>query len=317
MSKVLRIVFMGTPQFAVASLDILNQSIHQVVAVVTAPDKPAGRGKQLKHSAVKEYALSKNLLLLQPTNLKDVDFIEQLKSLNADLFVIVAFRMLPASVWKIPTLGTINLHASLLPQYRGAAPINWVIANGEKETGITTFFINEHIDTGDLIDRDVVSITEEMNAGNLHDLLMERGSALLLRTVNTIANGTVKPIAQASLSNFPELKEAPKITRDNSRINWNQPTQKIINLIKGMSPYPGAYTLANNPDKTLVKIFKASKAEEKLKSGEILTDGKSKLLVGTADGAIQVEEIQIPGKRTMAVKDLLNGYNPLTLNSFS
>jgi methionyl-tRNA formyltransferase len=317
MSKVLRIVFMGTPQFAVASLDILNKSNHQVVAVVTAPDKPAGRGKQLSQSAVKEYALSNNLPLLQPTNLKDVDFIEQLKSLNADLFVVVAFRMLPASVWKIPAMGTINLHASLLPQYRGAAPINWAIANGEKETGATTFFINEHIDTGDLIDRDIVSITEEMDAGNLHDLLMERGSALLLRTVNAIATGTVKPISQKSLSKISELKEAPKITRDNSRIDWNQPTQKIINLIRGMSPYPGAYTLANNSDNTLVKIYKASKADEKLKSGEISTDGKSKLLIGTADSAILVEEIQIPGKRKMAMKDLLNGFNPHTLRSFS
>jgi methionyl-tRNA formyltransferase len=317
MSKVLRIVFMGTPAFAVASLDILNNSAHQVVAVVTAPDKPAGRGKQLNQSAVKEYALNNHLPLLQPTNLKDTEFVTQLQNLKADLFVVVAFRMLPAAVWKLPALGTINLHASLLPQYRGAAPINWAIVNGETETGATTFFINEHIDTGDLIDRVSVSIDEHMDAGNLHDLLMEQGAALLFRTVNAIAEGKVKPIAQGTLSDKTDLKEAPKITRDNSRIDWNQPSQQIINLIRGMSPYPGAYTLANNPEKTLVKIFKVCKAEEKLKSGEIFSDGKSKLLIGTADGSIRVEEIQIPGKRKMAVKDLLNGYNPLILNSFS
>jgi len=316
MNKPLRLVFMGTPVFAVASLDILNKSAHQLVAVVTAPDKPAGRGKQLSQSAVKEYALNHHLPLLQPTNLKDTEFITQLQNLKADLFVVVAFRMLPAVVWKLPALGTINLHASLLPQYRGAAPINWAIVNGETETGATTFFINEHIDTGDLIDRVFVSIDEHMDAGNLHDLLMEQGAALLLRTVHAIAEGNVKPIAQGTLSDKTDLKEAPKISRENSRIDWNQPSQQIINLIRGMSPYPGAYTLANNPEKTLVKIFKAGKAEEKLKSGEIFSDGKSKLLIGTADGSIRVEEIQIPGKRKMAVKDLLNGFNPLILNSF-
>lgn len=317
MSKSLRIVFMGTPEFAVASLSALNQSNHQIVGVITAPDKPAGRGKQLSQSAVKEYALNNNLPLLQPTNLKDAEFLNQLQNLEADLFVVVAFRMLPAAVWKLPALGTINLHASLLPQYRGAAPINWAIVNGETETGATTFFINENIDTGDLIDRVTVSINEDMNAGNLHDLLMEQGAKLLLKTVNNIAEGKIKPTAQSTISDNDILKEAPKITRENSRIDWNQSSQQIINLIKGMSPYPGAYTLANNPEKTLVKIFKASKADEKLKSGEIQSDGKSKFLVGTADHAILIEEIQIPGKRKMAVKDLLNGFNPMILKSFS
>lgn len=313
----MRIVFMGTPAFAVASLHKLNQSRHQIVGVVTAPDKPAGRGKQLSQSAVKEYALSNHLPLLQPNNLKEVEFIEQLQKLKADLFVVVAFRMLPEVVWKLPSKGTINLHASLLPQYRGAAPINWAIVNGETETGATTFFINENIDTGDLIDRVTAIINENMDAGNLHDLLMEKGAALLLNTVNDVADGKVKAVPQKSISNTLKLKEAPKINRENSRIDWNQSSQQIINLIKGMSPYPGAYTLANNPEKTLVKIYKAGKAEEKLKIGEILSDGKSKLLIGTADGAILVEEIQIPGKRKMAVKDLLNGFNPLILKSFT
>jgi len=312
----LRIVFMGTPEFAVASLHSLHNSHHKVVAVVTAPDKPAGRGKQISQSAVKEYALQNQLTLLQPTNLKAPEFVEMLRELKADLFVVVAFRMLPTVVWQMPPKGTINLHASLLPQYRGAAPINWAIINGEKESGLTTFFINENIDTGDLIDRVTVPITEKMDAGNLHDLLMEKGAELLLKTVNSIAEQSANSIAQVGENKLIELKEAPKITRENSKINWANTTRQVLNFIRGMSPYPGAYTTSTGSNPQLVKIFKARSSSLCLPPGIIATDDKTIIEVGTGDGAIIIEEIQVQGKRKMSVKDLLNGFKISDLNKF-
>jgi methionyl-tRNA formyltransferase len=316
MSNSLRIVFMGTPEFAVASLRSLHNSHHNVVAVVTAPDKPAGRGKQISQSAVKEYALQHQLALLQPINLKTPEFIEALRELKADLFVVVAFRMLPAVVWQMPPKGTINLHASLLPQYRGAAPINWAIINGEKESGLTTFFINEHIDTGDLIDRIKVPISEEMDSGNLHDLLMEKGAELLLKTVDSIAGQSANSIAQVSENKLIELKDAPKITRENSKINWTNTTRQILNFIRGMSPYPGAYTTSVGSNTQLVKIFKARSSSVCLQPGEIATDDKTFIEVGTGDGAISIEEIQVQGKRRMFVRDLLNGFKVSELKKF-
>lgn len=301
----LRIVFMGTPEFAVASLSAIQKSQHKVVCVVTAPDRPSGRGKQVKPSPVKEFALKNNLPLLQPDRLKDTAFGEALKSYDADLFVVVAFRMLPEVVWSIPPLGTINLHASLLPQYRGAAPINWAIANGEKETGVSTFFINNDIDTGDLIAQERIAVKKEMNAGQLHDQLMMTGAELITKTINLIAAGKAQGIPQDK--NVAELKSAPKLTKENTRIDWQQSAKKIVQLIRGMSPYPGAYTLSKPAD-LQVKILAAEVLDyEQLKPGEIESDGKKQLLVGAGEGSVSVIEIQWPGKRKMSITDFLNG----------
>ncbi len=296
---------MGTPEFAVGSLDALYNSSHRVVGVVTAPDKPAGRGKKLSQSAVKEYALQKDLPLLQPLKLKDPEFLAELRALGADLFVVVAFRMLPEAVWNMPTMGTINLHASLLPAYRGAAPINWAIINGEKITGVTTFFINQHIDTGDIIDQTEVLIDEDMNAGELHDVLKETGSALLVDTVNKIAAGTAVARKQLSLAVGTGLPEAPKLTRENCRIDWNKPAEEIIRLIKGLSPYPGAYTI-HTADEAPFKILDATTGQQQLAPGEIAVFGKT-LEVGTGTESIAVLSLQAPGKRRMTTQDYLNG----------
>jgi len=299
----MKIVFMGTPDFAVASLDALVRANFNVVAVVTAPDKPAGRGQKLNESAVKKYAVEKNIPVLQPEKLKNPEFIKVLKSFNADLQVVVAFRMLPEMVWDMPPKGTINLHGSLLPQYRGAAPINHAIINGEKESGVTTFFLKHEIDTGDIILSDKVDIADDETAGDLHDKLMVTGANLLVKTVEAISNGnfTEQPQSQSD-----DLKHAPKIFKDDCKINWNNSSKTIYNLIRGLSPYPTAFTLLNN--KTL-KIFKAEieNKEPGIVAGGFLTDGKTYLKFATKDGFIKLLDIQYEGKKRMLIADFLRG----------
>ncbi len=298
---------MGTPAFAVESLDIIHKSHHEVVGVITATDKPAGRGQKIQYSAVKEYALANELHILQPANLKDDQFIEDLRSLNADLFVVVAFRMLPAVVWQMPKKGTINLHGSLLPQYRGAAPINWAIINGEQKSGATTFFIEEKIDTGNIIDNVEVNITENMNAGELHDILMTQGAQLLLSTLDKIENGTAT--AKPQDLNNKDVKKAFKIFKNTCLIDWTKKAQEIHNLIRGLSPYPAAYTTLKINDKEFsTKVFKSKISEsEQLAIGEINTDFKSFFEVGTQKGNISILELQIAGKKRMDIKAFLNG----------
>jgi len=299
----MKIVFMGTPDFAVASLDALVQANFNVVAVITAPDKPAGRGQKLNESAVKKYAVEKNIPVLQPEKLKNPEFLEQLKSYQADLQVVVAFRMLPEVVWNMPPKGTINLHGSLLPQYRGAAPINHAIINGEKESGVTTFFLTHEIDTGAIIQSASTPISDEETAGDLHDKLMHIGAGLLVQTVTAIEKGdyTEQPQPQNDV-----LKHAPKIFKDDCKINWNNSSQQIYNLIRGLSPYPTAFTLLN--DKTL-KIFKAELEDKEpaIVAGGFLTDGKTYLKFATKDGFIKLLDIQYEGKKRMLIEDFLRG----------
>lgn len=307
MKKKLRILFMGTPEFAVESLDALINSDHQIVAVVTAPDRPAGRGGKIRSSAVKQYAESKGIATLQPDKLKSPGFLAAIKELEVDLIVVVAFRMLPKVVWSLPPMGTINLHASILPNYRGAAPINWAIINGETQTGATTFFINEEIDTGDIIDSTSVNITPEMNAGDLHDKLKAKGARLLVETVDKLAAGSGTAHSQPqSTTAQADLKAAPKLTNENTRIDWNAATHDVVNLIRGLSPYPGAYTI-NSVNENKVKIFKARASRNNYPAGVIHIADKQTMEVGTGDGAVQIESLQIPGKRRMATSDLLNG----------
>ncbi|WP_293741420.1 methionyl-tRNA formyltransferase [uncultured Pedobacter sp.] len=299
----MKIVFMGTPDFAVASLDALVQANFDVVAVVTAPDKPAGRGQKLSESAVKKYAVEKGIPVLQPEKLKNPEFIEQLKSYQADLQVVVAFRMLPEVVWNMPPNGTINLHGSLLPQYRGAAPINHAIINGEKESGVTTFFLTHEIDTGNIILSDRTPITDEETAGDLHDKLMHIGANLLVKTLKAIEAGEVSEQPQPQSGN---LKHAPKIFKEDCKIDWNNPVQMIYNLIRGLSPYPTAFTFLN--DKTL-KIFKAEieHKEPGIVAGGFLTDGKTFLKFAAKDGFIKLLDIQYEGKKRMPIEDFLRG----------
>ena len=303
----LRIVFMGTPEFAVATLKALVENNYNVVGVVTAPDKPAGRGQKLNESAVKLYAKSQNLTVLQPTNLKNNDFLNELKLLNANLQVVVAFRMLPKIVWQMPKYGTFNLHASLLPNYRGAAPINWAIINGETKTGVSTFFIDEKIDTGDMILQETIEIDTEENAGSLHDKLMVIGSELVLKTLTLIQEGNIKTIPQTESLN---IKTAYKLDKENCKINWNDSLENIYNLIRGLSPYPAAWcTLINGNDILDVKIYKADKEiMEHTKSMGTIVSTKKELKVAASNGFIIIKEIKLPGKRTMDVKSLLNGY---------
>lgn len=304
--RCLRIVFMGTPDFAVAGLETLVNSDHLVVGVITSADKPAGRGRKLAISAVKKYALEKELPILQPTNLKDEVFLAALKALNADLQVVVAFRMLPKAVWQMPALGTFNLHASLLPQYRGAAPINWAIINGENTTGVTTFFIDEKIDTGAIIMQEETAIGPDTTAGELHDRLMELGAILILKTVEGIAAGEVQTIIQPS---YGGLKPANKIYKDTCRIAWDASLLDIHNFIRGLSPYPAAWTeFVNDGTISTIKIRKAKmhKDPNTRPIGTIVTD-KNRLLVSVKDGVLELLEVQFPGKRSMAVADLLNG----------
>jgi methionyl-tRNA formyltransferase len=299
----MKIVFMGTPDFAVASLSALQQANFDIVGVVTAADKPAGRGQKLGESAVKKYAIANGLKVLQPLKLKDPDFIADLKALKADLFVVVAFRMLPEMVWDMPPKGTINLHGSLLPQYRGAAPINHAIINGEKETGVTTFFLKQEIDTGDIIFTDAVEITANETAGSLHDKLMHIGANLLVKTVSAIEANNYNEVPQPQSE---ELKAAPKIFKDFCKVNWHTTNQQAYHLIRGLSPYPTAFTLIN--DKTL-KIFNAEpeNSTPTVAEGEFLTDGKTYLKFATTDGYIKLTDVQFEGKKRMSVEELLRG----------
>ena len=303
----LRIVFMGTPDFAVHTLKTIVEAGYNVVGVITAPDKPAGRGRKLQESAVKKYAAEQGLNILQPTNLKSEAFLEELKSLEANLQVVVAFRMLPEAVWKMPEYGTFNLHASLLPQYRGAAPINWAIINGETETGVSTFFIDEKIDTGEMIMQEQVTIAPDENAGSLHDKLMTTGAKLVLKTLDLIKEDQVKTTSQKEAG---DLKSAYKLTRENTRIDWEQPLQTIYNHIRGLSPYPTAWTLLKNGNEELMlKIYDCEPLFEAHEepTGKVSVEDK-KLKISVKNGFLLLKEIQLPGKRKMAVKDLLNGF---------
>lgn len=301
---------MGTPDFAVESLKVLIENNYNVVGVVTAPDKPAGRGQKLNQSDVKKYALANNLKVLQPTNLKSVEFVDELKSLNANLQIVVAFRMLPEVVWNMPELGTFNLHASLLPQYRGAAPINWAIINGEKETGVTTFFLQHKIDTGDIIAQQKISINENETAGELHDKLMFLGKDLVLKTVQDIENEKVKTTPQ---NNNQELKEAFKIFKPFCKVDWKNNIEDIHNHIRGLSPYPTAFTEFQHKETGEViscKLFKSEK-EISLHNFEIGTiyQTKNELKIAVSGGFIKLLELQVAGKKRMEVAALLNGFD--------
>ncbi len=314
--KDLRIVFMGTPEFAVASLDKLVTAGCNIVAVITAPDKLAGRGMQLQQSAVKKYALEKGLYILQPEKLKNPAFLEELKSLNAAIQAVVAFRMLPEVVWNMPPMGTINVHGSLLPQYRGAAPINWAVINGEEYTGVTTFKLQQEIDTGDILLSAKIKIDENDTAGSVHDKLKELGADLLLETIKKLAEGTLteqpqptpsNPIMDAQNFEHTILKHAPKLFTETCKIDWDKPVDEVYNLIRGLSPYPAAFTTLNG--KTL-KIFKAEKIKEIISTeiGNYKTDQKTFLQFACKDGYINIMELQLEGKKRIDVKDFLRGY---------
>lgn len=301
----LRIVFMGTPEFAVASLDALVKAGCLVVGVVTAPDKPAGRGMQLQQSAVKKYAVEHNLPVLQPLKLKDPLFISELTALKADLQIVVAFRMLPEIVWNMPPMGTVNLHGSLLPRYRGAAPINWAVINGEKETGVTTFKLKHEIDTGDILLQESFPITDEDTAGTIHDRMKDIGASLLVKTVAGLAAGTLTETPQTG--NPDTLKHAPKIHTDTCRVNFSLTVDEIYNQVRGLSPYPGAFTILNEK---MLKIFSCKKENTFPKStaGDYETDGKSFLKFACADGYIHLKDIQLEGKKKMEITEFLRGY---------
>ncbi len=321
-----RIVFMGTPDFAVESLKALIENEYNVVGVITMPDKPAGRGYKLQHSPVKRYALEQGLTILQPENLKDKGFLDELKQLKADLQVVVAFRMLPEIVWSMPPKGTFNLHASLLPQYRGAAPINWAIINGESETGVTTFFISHEIDTGKIIFQEKTTITPDDTAGTLHDRLMVIGAKLVLKTVDAIMDNSVKPTCQSELiDNEASLKPAPKIFKADCNIDWRKGVQEINNFVRGLSPYPAAWTelfFTGNEEGIRVKIFACEIIENRLiindsstrdvehaiQEGVILTDNKSYMHVVAGDGLIGITDLQLSGKKRLNIIGFLNGY---------
>ena len=308
MKNDLRIIFIGTPDFAVASLSALIEANKNIVAVITAPDRKAGRGQKINESAVKKYAVEQNIPVLQPTNLKNDNFISELKSYQADLQIVVAFRMLPVVVWDLPKHGTFNLHASLLPNYRGAAPINWAIINGEKETGVTTFFLKHKIDTGDLIYQEKVTIGKHETAGTLHDKLMNVGSELVVKTVKSIENKNVNTIAQQEI----ESKEAPKIYKNDCKVDWSASAIEIDRLVRGMSPFPAAWsTLFNNDNGKAVniKIFAVEMLHEKKLSTGMLKIEDKEIFVGTKDNDLKLIDIQAEGKKKMPVKDLLNGFN--------
>lgn len=298
---------MGTPEFAVASLDALVQAGFYIAGVITAPDKPAGRGMQLQQSAVKKYALEKGLHILQPEKLKDPQFLQQLRSLQADVQVVVAFRMLPEAVWSMPPLGTINLHASLLPQYRGAAPINWAVINGEQYTGVTTFRLKHEIDTGNVLLQEKIDIPRTCTAGELHDRMKVTGAQLLVKTIQGLAAGTLHEQPQEQLTINGPLLHAPKIFTDTCRIDWNKPAQETYNLIRGLSPYPAAFTALNGKQ---LKIFNASVEAATVSAvpGTHDTDGKTYLRFAAPDGYIYVTELQLEGKKKMNVQDFLRGF---------
>ena len=318
----LRIVFMGTPEFAVASLDALLKENFNVVGVITAPDKPAGRGMKLTESAVKRYAIEKGLHILQPVKLKDPIFLEELGSLHADIQVVVAFRMLPEAVWNMPPMGSVNLHGSLLPQYRGAAPINWAVIKGEKVTGVTTFKLKHEIDTGDILLQESFPIGENDTAGDVHDKMKDIGARLLVQTLKGLADGSLKETPQESLttnsntSNISDdraLKHAPKLTTEHCRINFNKTVEEVHNLIRGLSPLPAAFTELNGK---MLKIYKSEKGwpgrespSTTMRPGEHISDGKTFLRFACADGYIGVKELQLEGKKKMMTEDFLRGYH--------
>lgn len=312
----LRIIFLGTPEFAVESLRTLVENGYNVVAVITMPDKPGGRGYKIQPSPIKKYAVENDLKLLQPENLKDEQFLSELRDLKADLQVVVAFRMLPEVVWNMPSKGTFNLHSSLLPQYRGAAPINWAIMNGENETGVTTFFLSHEIDTGEIIFREKTEISETDNAESLHDRLMVMGAKLVRKTVDAIIENNISPIPQSELINENSLlKQAPKIFKDTCRIDWNKNSKELYNFIRGLSPYPAAWTIFVNSEgeQFRFKIFSAEKlestTESSLPAGTIKSDNKTFIDVAVKDGFLRLIDIQMSGKKRMNVIDLLNGFS--------
>jgi len=306
--KDLRIIFMGTPEFAVSTLKEIIEQKFNVVGVITAPDRPAGRGRKLQESAVKEFAVANNLKVLQPSNLKSEDFLEELKELNANVQVVVAFRMLPKAVWQMPAFGTFNLHASLLPQYRGAAPINWAIIHGETKTGVSTFFIDEKIDTGEMILQKEVEILPEDNLGDLHDKLMNTGAKLVIETLQLLKQDKISTTTQIDNNN---LKEAPKLTKENTQIDWSRNAKDIKNHVRGLNPYPTAWTLIQNGKEELkVKVFEVEieDMDHNEPLGRLVVENKT-LKVSVKDAYIIFKEIQLPGKRKMEVKQLLNGFN--------
>ena len=310
MFMALRIIYLGTPDFAVASLDALVKNGCNIVGVITAPDKPSGRGLQLSQSAVKQYAVANNLHVLQPTNLKDPAFLDEVRALKADLQIVVAFRMMPEVLWDMPPMGTFNLHASLLPQYRGAAPINHAIINGEKETGVTTFFLKHVIDTGDIIFQERVAISPDDNAGILHDKLMEVGAGLVVKTVQAIEADDVKPIPQDQVAE-KDIKHAPKIFRETCKIDWGKTAQQIHNHVRGLSPYPAAYTIYIGADgkQSDIKVYSTqlTLVGNAHVPGTIETDNKSYLKVFAVGGYLDVLELQAPGKRRMKIHEYLAG----------
>jgi len=311
--KELRIVFMGTPDFAVASLQALVENSYNVVGVVTAPDKPAGRGKKLTESAVKKYAVEKNIKILQPEKLKHPDFLEELKSLKPDLQVVVAFRMLPEVVWAMPPLGTFNLHGSLLPQYRGAAPLNWAVINGETKTGVTTFLLDQKIDTGKILFRKQIKIEKNDTVGDIHDRLMEVGAKLVLKTVDALAKGKVKPIPQSELESDENSKPAPKIFKIDCKINWTKDVETVRNLIRGLSPHPAAWAnlVHKGTGRTIpCKIFFAQSviSAETAAPGTIDSDDQSFLNVACGNGWLEITDMQLSGKKRMNAADFLRGF---------
>jgi methionyl-tRNA formyltransferase len=305
----LRIVFMGTPDFAVASLDAMVNAGCNIVGVITAPDKPAGRGMKLTESAVKKYAAGKGLHILQPEKLKNPQFIEELRALKADLQIVVAFRMLPEIVWNMPSLGTVNLHGSLLPQYRGAAPIHWAVINGEKETGVTTFKLKHEIDTGDILLQKGFPIGDDETTGEVHDRMKIIGADLLVETVRGLADNRLQKTDQSSIvsSESPVLKHAPKIFTETCQIHWNEPAAKIHNLVRGLSPFPGALTVL---DEKILKVYRSKKEiiTHAHPPGKIFSDGKTFLKFSCTDGYIHILDLQLEGKKRMLTEDFLRGY---------
>ena len=308
----LKIVFLGTPEFAVESLSRLYNEGYNIAGVITMPDKPAGRGHKMLQSPVKQFAVEHGLKLMQPTNLKAPEFIEELRSLDADLFIVIAFRMLPEAVWTMPRLGTFNLHASLLPKYRGAAPLNWAVINGDKETGVTTFFLKHEIDTGDIIDQKRVAINPDDNVGDIHDRLMMLGADLTLETVRHIIDGNLKTIEQDKLTGGVDPTPAPKIFKETCLIDWNNNAEKVHNLVRGLSPYPAAWTTLTtvSGDELQLKIFKTSvSGQTTLAPGSIVID-KDRMYIACNDRLIEILSLQLQGKKRLDTADFLRGFNP-------
>lgn len=317
MNKGLRIIFIGTPDFAVESLKCIHESGRNVVAVITSPDRKAGRGQKIKSSAVKQYAIKTGIQVLQPTNLKAADFLKQLSELKADIQVVVAFRMLPEVVWNMPSIGTFNLHASLLPNYRGAAPINWAIINGEKETGVTTFFLKHQIDTGDILLQEKVAIDQNETAGSLHDKLMMKGGALVIKSLENIEKGDYKLFDQSdSIDSSEELTHAPKIFKDDCKINWNLNAAQLDQFIRGLTPYPAAWTSLVHKEsrkRLMLKIYLVDVIDETNPAGTITTKNEG-LKIACSKGSLIIKELQLEGKKRMPSRDLLNGFN---INDYS